>query len=337
MRHCVCIGLVAGLGLLTALVAHYGAGTIVHAVATVGWRGFAIVVALHLGLIVWLGLSWWLLGIGRPDATPGAFVWGRMIREAGSEALPFSQIGGFVLGARAATLAGVGASFAAASTVMDVTVEMIGQLGYTLLGLGLLAWLRPESALLMPVVIGLLVMTLLAAAFVALQARGIELVETFLGRLAQAFLGTKRGDERGVRAEIVALHRRPLILAGGTFAHLAGWISNGLEAWVTLHLMGVPIGLAETLIIDSMLYGLRSAAFFVPNAIGVQEGGYVMLGGMFGLPPDMAMALSLIRRGRDLVIGVPSLFAWQLAEGRRAWRGVDTARVVVPAEPPPAV
>jgi hypothetical protein len=58
----------------------------------------------------------------------------------------------------------------------------------------------------------------------------------------------------------------------------------------------------------------------VPNALGVQEGGLVLLGGMFGIGPDAALALSLVKRGRDLVIGVPALLAWQLVEGRRAWR-----------------
>jgi len=78
---------------------------------------------------------------------------------------------------------------------------------------------------------------------------------------------------------------------------------------------------AAALAIDSLLYGLRSVAFFVPSALGVQEGGLVLLGGMFGLGPEAALALSFIKRGRDLAIGVPALLAWQMIEGRRAWLG----------------
>jgi glycosyltransferase 2 family protein len=67
--------------------------------------------------------------------------------------------------------------------------------------------------------------------------------------------------------------------------------------------------------IESLLYAIRSAAFAVPNAVGVQEGAYVMLGALFGLSPDMALALSLLKRGRDITIGVPVLLCWQALEG----------------------
>ena len=87
--------------------------------------------------------------------------------------------------------------------------------------------------------------------------------------------------------------------------------------------MGHPVPVSAALVIDSLLYGLRSFAFMVPNALGVQEAGYVVLGGLFGLDMQTALALSLLRRARDLVLGVPALAAWQLAEGRR-WRGRAT-------------
>jgi hypothetical protein len=44
----------------------------------------------------------------------------------------------------------------------------------------------------------------------------------------------------------------------------------------------------------------------------------------------MAIALSLLKRARDLVIGLPALGAWQLLEGGRLWRRLATRSVVVP-------
>jgi len=38
------------------------------------------------------------------------------------------------------------------------------------------------------------------------------------------------------------------------------------------------------------------------------------------LAPETALALSLLKRGRDLVIGLPALGAWQLIESGRLWR-----------------
>jgi hypothetical protein len=73
----------------------------------------------------------------------------------------------------------------------------------------------------------------------------------------------------------------------------------------------------------------------------VQEGAYILLGAGFGVTPETALALSLLKRGRDLVIGLPALVAWQLAEGRHFWRrsaGAPSSAAVaagVAATPPP--
>jgi hypothetical protein len=71
------------------------------------------------------------------------------------------------------------------------------------------------------------------------------------------------------------------------------------------------------LAIEGLVYAIRSVTFFIPLGAGVQEGGYVLIGGLLGLSPELALALSLLKRGRDLVIGTPALVCWQLIEGRR--------------------
>jgi len=50
---------------------------------------------------------------------------------------------------------------------------------------------------------------------------------------------------------------------------------------------------------------------------------------LFGLPPEMALALSLLKRGRDLAIGIPALLAWQALEGGALFRRRDAARLPV--------
>src|SRR5262249_13432524 len=70
--------------------------------------------------------------------------------------------------------------------------------------------------------------------------------------------------------------------------------------------------------IESLVYAIRSAAVFIPNALGVQEGAYVLLGPLFGVATDTALAISVLKRARDIAIGVPVLLIWQAAEGRRA-------------------
>lgn len=317
------LGLAGGLTLGTLLVLSYGAAAIWRAAAALGWGGFASIIAWHLGLIALMALAWWRLGLGRADAAWPRFAWGRLIRDSASEALPLSQIGGYVLGARALSLAGVASRFAAASTIVDVTVELIAQLAYTGLGLALLDRLHPQTGFVLPVLAALLAMATLAGLFFAVQARGAGLLERTGRALARRLWGGRLDRDLdapgGVQTEIEALHRRPAPLLWAACIHLAAWVLSGVETWATLRLMGLPVPILAGIAIDSLLYGVRSVAFMVPNAIGVQEGGLVVLGGLFGVGPDAALALSLIKRGRDLAIGAPALLLWQALEGRRAY------------------
>ena len=69
--------------------------------------------------------------------------------------------------------------------------------------------------------------------------------------------------------------------------------------------------------IESLVQAVRGAAFAIPGAFGAQEAGLILLCGMFEIPPDQALALSLIKRAADLVVGVPGLVSLQVLEGGR--------------------
>jgi uncharacterized membrane protein YbhN (UPF0104 family) len=69
-------------------------------------------------------------------------------------------------------------------------------------------------------------------------------------------------------------------------------------------------------VIESLGQVVRSMGFLVPGALGVQEGGYVLVCGLFGIPPEQALALSLVRRLRDLLLGLPGLVAWRWEAAR---------------------
>ena len=67
--------------------------------------------------------------------------------------------------------------------------------------------------------------------------------------------------------------------------------------------------------LESLGAAVRSAAFVVPGALGVQEGGFVVLGRALGLTPEAALALALVKRVRELLVGGPGLAAWTALEG----------------------
>src|SRR5207302_11456214 len=116
------------------------------------------------------------------------------------------------------------------------------------------------------------------------------------------------------------IYRRPVALWLCFALHLACWIASAAEAWLVLRLAGEPLPLSAVLVLESMLYAVRTSAFVVPNAVGVQEGAYILLGATFGLTPEMALALSLLKRARDLATGLPPIAIWQAREGG-GWLG----------------
>jgi uncharacterized membrane protein YbhN (UPF0104 family) len=110
--------------------------------------------------------------------------------------------------------------------------------------------------------------------------------------------------------------RKSNLLASGVL-HLAGWLAGVGEVLIILSCMGHPVSVGEALVIESLVQFVRGAAFAIPSALGAQEAGLVMLCSMFGIPPDQAFALSLIKRAADLAVGLPGLVALQVLEGKR--------------------
>ena len=309
----------AGLGIVAtvALVGYFGAGSVVHALVTVGLLGFAAVCLIHLGLIGVMGIALRLL---LPGTSCRVAIWARLLRDAGSDLLPLSQVGGYVIGARAMTLAGIPTRLAAASTIADVTLEFVGQIGYTAIGLVWLVRIRPHSDVTVPVAAALIIGAAAAIAFLAMQHRGFDYVARIAGILGRGWAERTAAGATALGDALAATYRRRTAVGANCAIHLACWVASTAEAWLFLRLAGAPLPFGVVLVIESLLYATRSAAFFVPAAVGVQEGAYIVLGAAFGLGPDMALALSLLKRARDLVIELPALGAWQIIEGGRLWR-----------------
>jgi putative membrane protein len=314
---------VAGLGaaVIIALVAWLGADAVWRSLRAVGWPGFAAICAIHLGLIAVMGLAWRLLV---PGTRAWVMLWGRLLRDAGSEVLPLSALGGCALGVRVVTVGGVSGSVAAASTIVDLTLEFLAKLGYTFLGLLWLVHLRPGSTAAGPIALGLGLALVGAMTLVAAQRRGFALFDRFARLLGRGWADRTAAGAAAIHHALDRIYRLRGSLWGGFGLHLFCWIAGTLEVWLALRLAGQPLSFGVVMIIESLVYAARSAAFAIPNAVGVQEGAYVLIGAAFGLGPEMAVALSLLKRARDLAIGGPALMAWQMTESGRWWRDHPT-------------
>ncbi len=311
-----------GLAVITALVVHFGAGPVTRSLLAVGGIGFAAICFIHLVLIAVMGIAWRLL---LPGTSPWAEICGRLVRNSASEVLPLSQVGGYVLGARALAVCGVSGNTAAASTIVDVTLEVFAQLAYTAIALLWLLHLEPYSKLAFPVASGLILALGLAGGFLVAQRRGFGVLDRFAGALGRGWAERTAAGAGALHAAISAIYGRSAAVWASFVLHLVCWVASGAEIWLALRFMRAPRGFGVVLVIESLIFAIRSVAFAVPNAVGLQEGAYILLGAGFGLPPEIALALSLLKRARDFVIGVPVLGSYQLIESGRLWRHAGTA------------
>ncbi len=302
-----------GLAAAAALVLRFDAGDVWRAMLSVGWRGAAVLLAWQALLALILGLAWSVI---QPDIAAPTLVWGRMVRDAATSCLPFSPVGGYVIGARAVMLCGAVWPVAAAGTVVDVSAELSAQLVFALFGLLVLLAVRPGADMALPIALGLaLLLALIAAAFSQrhrIGAVGQALAARLLGSSARV-----ADDLDRLRDEMARLYGRPIRLVLGGSLHLTGWFATGLGTWISLRLLGHAPPLVGVLALEALLDAAVAAAFLVPGAAGVQEAGYVGLGAIFGVPPEIALSVSLLRRAREIAWGLPVLAVWQVQELRR--------------------
>ncbi|HEX7388884.1 MAG TPA: lysylphosphatidylglycerol synthase domain-containing protein [Acidiphilium sp.] len=306
-----------GLALFTGTIAWLGWGDIIRALDRVSLPGFGVYFGIQLVLVAGLAGAWRLLLRYRRGGRFGLLCWGRLVRDAAGEFLPFSHVGGFILGGRAIALGGVTFADAAASTLADVTVEFLTELIFIAFGLALLVGLFPNSDLLLPVALGLVVALFGAAGFMFMQKDGSRLFRGLAMRIAghSAEAASIRMDR--LQAAIDAIYARPVRMICAGAVHLVCWVGSGVASYVAFHALGADISLTNALAIEALLNGILTAGFFVPGRLGVQEAAYTLLGSIFGIPADIALSVSLLRRARDLIIAVPVLLVWQGIEAKR--------------------
>jgi len=297
------------MALLLVLLSRLDVGAVAAALKHVGWLGFLLVVGG--GFVLTASLASGLYPLLGERASLGLALAVRQLRDSAGDVLPFTQLGGIALGMRVMTLAGIAAPRAMAVGVVDVTAELMAQSMFVLIGLELAAPSIQADPHLGPYLGWLRIAALLFAAgigmFAYLQLAGSRLAERLIG-----------GGHTGLfREAIDKLYRQRGRVALSFWLHLLGWCASGLWLWLVFRVLGAPISPASAIAIQSLLEALRSATVLVPAALGVQEAGYAALVPLFGLPPETGVAVSLLRRARDIAIGVPVLLAWQAIEARR--------------------
>ncbi len=243
-------------------------------------------------------------------------VWVTALREAIDRLLPVASIGGSVVGIRLMRWRGLAASPVGASVIIEIILTLAVSYVFTALGLMFLVELSASHEyrrlpilfmLTLPVPLATLLLLRYGAVFARLQ----RLVGPLVG-IAPSATGAESLD-RELRT---ALGRRALLVIAACLQFVA-LVSASFEIWFALRLFQHPVGIRTAVALESMTLAVRHVAFFVPAGIGVQEAGLVLFGHALGIDGDLALAVSMTKRIREIIWGIPVLISWQWFEGRR--------------------
>jgi putative membrane protein len=327
-------GLVAGVGLFAAVIAWQGIGDVASALAQAGW-GVVAIVLLHLPPLWADSMGWRSLFPAGQRPRWRMMIKARWIGESINDLLPVLQMGGNVVKAWLLVNCGIPVDRAGASVVVDVTLVVLTQILFTVLGIGISASLLGGRGSLVAVFTGTGIMAILLAAFYVAQRKGFF---SIIVRVTRRILGgtestTFSEGAATIDGEVLRLYRNRRALVAAGFWHILSWFLGIGEVWLALRLLGHPVDFGTALLFESLGQAIRTGAFAVPGALGIQEGGYILIGGALGIQPHIALALSLARRVRELLLGLPGLAVWQASTVQRIFmRGLNN-EVVPPSGP----
>ena len=312
----------AGAGLFTVLLIRQGAPQVGAAFVSAGWAIPAVVI-YHFAVPVFLdATAWWVL-FPKSDRLPlRRLFWMRWIGESVSTLVPSAAVGGDIVRARLAAIYGARLPVAVGTVLVDLTLGVFNQAAFTLLGITLLVLATGQRSLVRPTVIGTLIGIAAVGGFYFVQRLGMfRFLATMIAKITNSpEWGSLVQSGENLDETVRTLYGRRGGVVGCCASTMLSLILNSGEIWIALHALNLHATILNAVILQSTVLTVRNVAFAVPSGLGVQEGGYVLIGGLLGIDGPTALALSLIARVRELAVGIPGLITWQLIEGRRLWR-----------------
>lgn len=321
----------AGALLFIGVLASQGLLAVLSTLTVAGW-GLVLVALFHLVPLALDAAAMRVLFGPYASVSPlRDAVLTRWAGESANSFLPAGQIGGPVLMVRHLAHRGMPMADAAAAITVTTTLQTVAQILFALSGVALLgaqAGHFSEHAL--------RVSSLIASGFLAVQIGGFYVLQrrgffSKLIRVASRFAGKRDWSHWVSRAAAIDLAVQGIYGRGGGvaasfFVSLVGWVVGIGEVYLVMLFLGHPVSWLEAWLLESLGQAIRGAAFAVPGALGVQEGGYLLLAPLAGLPPEAALALSLAKRAREILLGLPGLLYLHFWERTSA----TTTRAVPP-------
>jgi putative membrane protein len=305
-----------GLTAATFIIARSGYSDVLHALAFAGW-GIVLTSLYHLISLGTSVIGWRLLMPGRKRPSLLFLFYIMWLRASVNNILPVARIGGEVVAVRVMMKHGLRKTTAVASTVVQLTLSVIAVFLFDTVGIGLFAYRSDDAGMIGKLIGGLLLSLPPIVALIGMQKFGFfgalnKIFQLIFREHWKKFTGSAAQLDRAVHA----VYRRKEQIITCLLWLLMTWFLGIGEIALALYFLGHPLSLTACFMLEALIQAAISLAFAVPGALGVQEAGFLFFGQILGLPADIAVALSVMRRCRDVLLFVPGLIAWQIQEGK---------------------
>ena len=317
MKAAAYIAGLLGLALLTGLVLHADVPVIVHTWKVAGYP-LLWLIPYRLIFFVLYAVGW--RAMLRPfdpqgRAGFGYVLWATTVREAVDRLLPVASVGGSVVGIRVIRWRGLATTPVSATVIVEILLTLIALYLFGMLATLLLVGSGAGGshravivvlALSLPIPVGSLLLLRYGSVFQRLQ----RLASPLVGLTGADAAASLDADLRACLARV-----RTLVLAGAL--QLVALVSASFEIWWALRLFDHPVSAASSVMLEGLTQAARHLAFIVPAGLGVQEAALVVFGHTLGIGAELALAVSAVKRLREVLCGMPPLLSWQWLEARR--------------------
>jgi uncharacterized protein (TIRG00374 family) len=270
----------------------------------VGW--YWPVLLLPYGLVNFLeAISWKYLILNLPQGISlHRLFWLRLGGESLNQLTPTASLGGELFKAARLQADGVPLDAATASVVIYKGILVLSLTLYIFLGLALAPVLLPAAVAHFKFMsLGALALAAAGITFVVIQRQapcgsGIR----FLTRLGwcPGILKEKEGFLADLDTAMSRFYREYPGRAALAFTlFFLSWLLHAVEVYLMFWLLGHPISWGLALCLDALAMLFTAMGFFIPAAVGVQEGGNILLALGFNLGFTLGAAFSVLRRIRE--------------------------------------
>ena len=307
MRALKVFYLLLGVGLLWLVIAETDFAQVGEQIARVG-VGFLVILAVYFIAFAIDSVTWHMAIPSLPLNAGWAYrVWKlRMVGEAFNTVMPGGGMGGEPV--KAVLLKkhyGIDYKEGTASLILAKTINMMALVVFLTVGFALMIDQGSlPKAFQAVATVGLAVLGVAVVLFFVIQRFGITTsTGTWISRwpigkrVAAVLHHIADMDQRLIRFYVQTRGRFAVAL----FLAFVNWLLGVVEIHYAMMFIGHPVSWADAWIIEALAQLVRTGAFFIPAAIGAQEGTFLLVCGAITGVPSLGVSVAVIRRIREVI------------------------------------